>query len=270
VLVPGIGGLVLLALFVRHALRAEEPLIDLGLFRNRTFAAASGMLVLFAMAVFGSMLLLPLYLQAVRGESALSSGLLLAPQGLGAMLVMPIAGQLTDRTGIGRIVLVGMTLILGAVLALTQIGATTSYWTLSAILFVFGMGMGSTMMPIMSGAMQTLRRAAVARASTTLNILQQVGASIGTAVLTVILTHQLASRLPAGGGDGLGTAVPAAARQQVAPQMADAFGATFWWALGLLAVAFAAAFLLPRTKPEAPADAEDALREDAPPVLVHA
>ena len=59
------------------------------------------------------MLLLPLYFQTVRGESALQAGLLLAPQGLGAMLVMPIAGQLTDRTGVGRIVLVGLTLILG-------------------------------------------------------------------------------------------------------------------------------------------------------------
>jgi len=274
VLVPCIAGIVLLALFVRHALRVDEPLIDLRLFTNRTFAAASGMLVLFAIAVFGSMLLLPLYLQAVRGESALSSGLLLAPQGLGAMLVMPIAGQLTDRTGIGRIVLVGMTLILGAVLALTQIAADTSYWTLSGILFVFGMGMGSTMMPIMSGAMQTLRRAQVARASTTLNILQQVGASIGTAVLTVVLTHQLTDRLPAGGGggggEGLGTALPDAVREKIAPLMADAFGATFWWAFGLLLVAFGAAFLLPRTKPEAPVDEESDSPADATPVLIHA
>jgi MFS family permease len=215
------------------------------------------------------MLLLPSYFLQVRGQGTLDTGLLLAPQGLGAMLVMPIAGQLTDRTGIGRIVLTGMTLILGAVLALTQIAADTSYWTLSAILFVFGMGMGSTMMPIMSGAMQTLRRAAVARASTTLNILQQVGASIGTAVLTVILAHELSDRLP-GGGEGIG-AVPADARAQVAPLMADAFGATFWWAFGLLLIAFAAAFLLPRTKPEAPVDEEDELfLEDAAPVLIHA
>jgi len=183
--------------------------------------------------------------------------------------VMPIAGQLTDRIGIGKIVLTGMVLIMTAVLALTQIAADTSYWTLSIVLFVFGMGMGSTMMPIMSGAMQTLRRAAVARASTTLNILQQVGASIGTAVLTVILTHELSNRLPGGGG-GIGS-VPADARAQVAPLMADAWGATFWWALGLLVVAFAAAFLLPRTKPEPPVDEEDELLlEDAAPVLVHA
>jgi EmrB/QacA subfamily drug resistance transporter len=271
VLVPAIGGLLLLVAFVRHALRADEPLIDLRLFRNRTFATASGMLVLFTIAVFGSMLLLPLYLQAVRGESAMASGLLLAPQGLGAMLVMPIAGQLTDRTGIGRIVLCGMVLILGATLALTQLAADTSYWTLSVILFVFGMGMGSTMMPIMSGAMQTLRKAAVARASTALNIIQQVGASIGTAVMTVILTHQLASRLPAGGGSGLGAAaVPADLRAKIAPLMAEAFGATFWWALGLLVVAFGFAFLLPRSKPEPMEAADEDLDHEPVPVLLAA
>jgi MFS family permease len=187
------------------------------------------------------------------------------------MIVMPIAGQLTDRIGIGKIVLTGMVLILGATLALTQIAADTSYWTLSIVLFVFGMGMGSTMMPIMSGAMQTLRKAAVARASTALNIIQQVGASIGTAVMTVILTHQLASRLPAGGGDGLGaTAVPPAVRDRIAPLMAEAFGATFWWAFGLLLVAFGFAFLLPRTKPEPAADLEEEEDREPVPVLVAA
>jgi EmrB/QacA subfamily drug resistance transporter len=126
VLVPGVAGLVLLVAFAAHALRTSDPLIDLRLFANRTFAAASATLVLFAIAVFGSFLLLPLYFQTVRGESALRAGLLLAPQGLGAMLVMPIAGQLTDRTGVGRIVLVGLTIALGALLALTQIAADTS------------------------------------------------------------------------------------------------------------------------------------------------
>ncbi|HZE06120.1 MAG TPA: MFS transporter, partial [Solirubrobacteraceae bacterium] len=104
VLVPLIAGLVLIAAFVWHALRARDPLIDLRLFKDRTFATSSMTLVLMAISVFGSFLLLPLYYQAVRGESALMSGVLLAPQGLGAMLGMPIAGQLADRTGPGRIV----------------------------------------------------------------------------------------------------------------------------------------------------------------------
>jgi EmrB/QacA subfamily drug resistance transporter len=275
VLVPGLAGVALLVAFGWHALRTSHPLIDLRLFQNRTFAAASATLILFAIAVFGSFLLLPLYFQTVRGESAMDAGLLLAPQGLGAMLVMPIAGQLTDRTGVGRIVLVGLTITLAAMLALTQIAADTSYWTLGVVLFVMGMGLGSTMMPIMSGAMQTLRKAAVARASTTVNILQQVGASIGTAVLTVTLAGALADRLPqaagSGGGAGAGGQIPDAIREQIAPLMADAYGYTFWWAVALLAIAFAPAVLLPWRKPEAPADMEDEAGEGTPaPVLIHA
>jgi predicted MFS family arabinose efflux permease len=99
VLVPLIAGLLLIAGFVWHALRTRNPLIDPRLFQNRTFSTSSITLVLVAISVFGSFLLLPLYFQAVRGESALMSGVQLVPQGLGAMIAMPIAGQLADRTG---------------------------------------------------------------------------------------------------------------------------------------------------------------------------
>jgi hypothetical protein len=98
----------------------------------------------------------------------------------------------------------------------------------------------------------------VARASTSLNIIQQLGASIGTAVLPVLLTHALTSRLPRGGGNGLGAAnVPDAVRERIAPLMADAFGATFRWAVALLIVAFPAALLLPRRKPDPVDDPDD-------------
>ncbi len=272
---PALAGLCLLALFVRHALRTPDALIDLRLFANRTFAAASGTLVLVIVAVFGGMLLLPLYLQTVRGESAMDTGLLLAPQGLGAMVAMPIAGKLTDRTGIGRIVPVGLAIVGVAFLGLTQLGAGTSYWLFGATLFVLGLGMGATMMPTFSGAMQTLRRAAVAKASTTLNINQQVGASIGTAVLSVLLAHQLTSRLSGsgtGGGGGIGTTLPPGVRERLAPAMAAAFGATFWWALALVVVAFVVAILLlPKDKPEPVDDPDEPAGESAeqPVALLH-
>ena len=275
VLVPLVAGLVMLGLFVRHALRVGEPLIDLRLFANKTFAASAGTLILTVIAVFGGMLLLPLYLQVVRGESAMDTGLLLAPQGLGAMITMPIAGRFADRTGVGRIAPVGLIFVGLSFAGLTQLEADTSYWLLSALLFVMGLGMGTTMMPIFSGAMQTLSHAAVARASTTLNINQQVGASIGTAVLSVLLATALSDRLPAtpggDGGEGIGS-VPAAAREKLAPLMADAFGATFWWALALVAIAFVVALvLLPKDKPVPASDpAADAAAAEVPaPALVH-
>jgi EmrB/QacA subfamily drug resistance transporter len=263
VLVPVAAGAIALALFVRHGLRTPDALIDLRLFKNRVFTAASLTLVLMIIAVFGGMLLLPLYLQVVRGETAMDTGLLLAPQGLGAMIAMPIAGRLSDMTGVGRIVPAGLVVVGVSFLGLTQLGANTSYWLLSAELFVMGVGMGFTMMPTFSGAMQTLRRAAIARASTTLNINQQVAASIGTAVLSVILVDQLKSRLPGGGaGGGIGTALSPAVRERVAPLMAEAFGATFWRALVLVVIAFVVALvLLPKHKPE-PVEDPDEVRPE--------
>jgi EmrB/QacA subfamily drug resistance transporter len=246
-----IGGL-LIGAFVWHGLRTENPLIDLRLFKDRSVAAASLTITLFMLAFFGAMLLLPLYFQTVRGEGALDTGLLLAPQGLGAMLMMPIAGILTDRIGPGRIVLVGIPTVVASMAMFTQLTDTTSYWAIGATLFVMGLGMGATMMPTMSAALQTLKRAAVPRASTALNIIQQVGGAIGTAIMSVLLTNALIDqpRTPAGAADG--------------------FADVFVWATVFLAVSFLPALFLPRRKPEPLDDDEDLDAAEAAPVLMHA
>jgi EmrB/QacA subfamily drug resistance transporter len=253
VLIPLFLGIVLLCVFVWHALRTTNPLIDLRLFKNRTFSTSSIALMLFCIAVFGSFLLLPLYFQAVRGASALESGLLLAPQGLGSMIAMPISGLLADRTGSGRIVPFGLLAVIAAVAWLTQIGAHTSYVLISVDLFVFGIGMGFGMMPLFTGAMSSIKGPAVARASTSLNITQQVGASIGTAVLSVILATELADHLGGGHGTiGATAGLSNAARALVAPGMAAAFGQAFLWATGLLVVAFLASLALPKNRADVP------------------
>jgi hypothetical protein len=125
------------------------------------------------------------------------------------------------------------------------------------------------MMPLMSGAMQTLRHAQVARASTSLNIIQQVGASIGTAVMSVILTVALQDRL--GGGSGSDTGLGATGANlplEIRNLMADAFSHTYWWATALIVPAILAALLLPRVKPAPLDDDEEAGAGDAP-VLMH-
>jgi len=235
---------------VWHALRIRNPLVDLRLFKDRTFAMSSTMLVLVVISVFGSFLLLPLYFQTVRGMSALQSGLLLIPQGVGSMIAMPIAGQLADRTGAGKIVPVGLLAVLGSVLGLTQIGADTSLWLISADLFVFGFGMGLSMMPTFTGAMQSIRSDKVARASTALNIIQQTGASIGTAVMSVLLASAISVHLGAAAGIGPIAQSSDVVRAHIAPSLAAAFGDTFWWAAALLAAAFIGSLALPKRKPE--------------------
>lgn len=262
-LLPMIAGVVLVVLFVLHALRSPHPLIDLGLFRARAFSAAAGVTVLFGSAMFGAMLLFPLYYQVVRGQSALDAGLLMAPQGLGAAVMMPISGRIVDRGAAGKVVLCGLPLVALGYLTYTQLGADTSYALLAGSLFVAGLGTGATMMPAMAAAYQTLSHADVPRATTTLNILMRVGGSIGTALFAVVLQHQFRSAIPAaaagaGGGSsegGLGalSSIPEAARDRVAPALASAFGHTFWWPVAILLLAIVPALLLPRSRPDAPA-----------------
>jgi MFS family permease len=188
---------------------------------------------LLGLSLFGAMLLLPLYYQQARGLSALDAGLLLAPQGLGAMLALPIVGRLTDRIGPRPIVLAGMALATLGTLPFTQVGPHTSEPLLGVSLVIRGAGIGSVFVPTIAAAYQGLRPEAMPRASGAAQILQQVGASFGTATLAVILQHQAVSHA-ANGAAGLATA----------------FGHTFWWAVGFTALALIPALLLPRNRPE--------------------
>ncbi|HEU5023714.1 MAG TPA: DHA2 family efflux MFS transporter permease subunit [Spirillospora sp.] len=261
-LIPTVIGAVLVVGFVFRALNAKSPLIDLRLLKRRSVLAASGTMVLFMAAFMGAMLLLPLYYQTVRGQGALHSGLLLAPQGLGAMVTMPIGGKLTDRIGPGRVVLVGLVVVVLSVAGFAAIlEADTSFWALGAVLFVMGLGMGMTMMPTMAAAIQTLEHDEVPRASTMLNIIQQVSTSLGTALISVLLANKLASNLKPFGGAGNGNSqgpVPKAVMDKIGGPMADAFQHTYWYAVALLALAFLPALLLPRKRPDTTAAAEKA------------
>ncbi|WP_405494740.1 DHA2 family efflux MFS transporter permease subunit [Nocardia sp. NBC_00511] len=276
VLIPAIAGVILLVAFVFHALRTEHPLIDLRLFQNKSLRFAVLTMTFFAMAFFGSGLLLPTYLQQVRGESTLMAGLLIAPQGLGAMLTMPVAGRLVDKIGPGKIVLTGISVMAVAMAFLTQVDAHTSYGMLCAVLFVMGLGMGCTMMPTMTAAIQTLTQAQVARGSTLMNIVNQTAGSIGTATISVVLTSLLnrgvtlsdkGAAVPPGAPDP--TLANAAIGSRYSDQLAHlpqallnegfdlaskAFAHTFIVPVCLLVITVIPAFFLPRSKPAAPVE----------------
>jgi EmrB/QacA subfamily drug resistance transporter len=273
VLIPMIVGAVLIVVFVLHTFRPEHPLLDLRLFRNRDLRAATTTMFLFGAAFFGGLLLVPTYFQQVRGQSTLNAGLLVAPQGIGAMVTMPIAGTLSDRLPVGRIVPFGLVLITGGMFALTQVTSTISYTVLIAILFVMGLGMGLTMMPIMTSALRTLRASEVARGSTLLNIVQQIASSVGVAVMSVILTNNIES-YPLARPATLTWFEPSIANQiggaaGVAKGLADAahaFASTYWVAAILVACTFIPAFFLPRKHEESHLLDET---EAATPVVIH-
>ena len=231
-------------------------------------------MTLFGVAFMGAMLLLPSYFLQVRGESTLNAGLLLAPQGLGAMLTMPIAGRLTDKMGPGKLVLGGIGLIAIGMGVFTQVGADTSYVLLLGGLFVLGMGMGMTMMPIMSAALANLTNHQIARGSTMMNIVQQTAGSIGTAVMSVILTNQVL-------GNPAATAFTAVTQGMVPPDqvaaevlaqgqssLADAFAGTYVVALVLIVLCIVPAMFLPRRKIDRAVDSEQE-KELPVPAVVH-
>ena len=222
-------GLALVALFVLHALRrGHRALIDLSLLSERGYAAAAGTNLLVGIALFGALILLPLYFQLVRNQTPLEIGLLLMPQGLGAALAMPIAGRLTDQLGARVVIPAGVVLALAGTASYTQVGAGTSYVLLAGALFVIGLGLGATIVPSMAVAYQSVPQEAVGQATTTINVIQRIAASVGTALLAVVLQRRIA-----------------AAGSHTAAALASAFGATFWVAFGLVAAALVPALLLP-------------------------
>jgi EmrB/QacA subfamily drug resistance transporter len=244
---PTAAGAVLIVMWVIHSWRTPAPLIDIRLFARTRAGAAGGTFLLFAISVFGTMLLVPLYYQTARGNSALQAGLLMAPNGLGAMVLMPVAGRLTDRYGPTWLPAAGLPLVIIGLIPFVFVGAHTSYVLLCCAGFVQGLGMGFSMMPNMTAAMQAVPRSAIARTSTAMNIIRQGGASIGTAILSVILASAITRNLApvlgshatrSGGGIGSLQHLPASKHALIDGPLAHAFASTFVWALALLVVAF--------------------------------
>jgi EmrB/QacA subfamily drug resistance transporter len=193
VLIPATIGLALIACFVLHAwYRADHPLIDLRLFKNQVVTHANVMMTVFSVAFFGVALLLPSYFQQVLHQTPMQAGVHMIPQGLGAMLTMQLAGPFVDRRGPGKVVLAGIVLIIVGLGAFAfGVARQADYLpTLLAGLTIMGLGMGCTMMPLSVAAVQALAPHQIARGSTLLSVLNQVGGSIGTALMSVILTNQ--------------------------------------------------------------------------------
>jgi EmrB/QacA subfamily drug resistance transporter len=241
-----LAGAALIVLFAwRAARRGGNALLDVALLARRGFAAAAALNLLVGISLFGALILLPLYFQLVRGESPLATGLLLAPQGVGAALAMPVAGRLTDRVGPRLVIPIGVVVALGGIAAYTQVGAQTSYAFLAGALFLIGLGLGATVMPSMAVAYQAVPREAVGHATSLINVIQRIAASFGTALLAVVLQRSIARGTGVDGGIGALGGLSPDRRAEIAPGLAHAFGTTFWVAVALVASALLPALLLP-------------------------
>ncbi|WP_316764833.1 MDR family MFS transporter [Streptomyces herbicida] len=236
VLGPLTGGIALVGGFTVWALPRPGALVNLRLFRHRALASSAALGFLAGITLYGAMLLLPLYWQQVRGEDALGAGLLLIPQGVGALIARTRAGNYTDRIGPRWVAFAGFALVAAATVPFAFATADTSKVLLMAALLVRGIGMGAAVIPLTGAAYIGLEHKEVPDASIISRVAQQIGGSAGTAVLAVVLQHTTGdARTPGALGDG--------------------FGDAFLWSVAFTAIAVPLCLLLPGgPKPRARAD----------------
>ena len=165
--------------------RPAAPLLDLRLFTRSGFSASVLVASLLGAGTFGSLAALPLYYQLVRGHDSAAAGLLLAPLGLGSAIIMPVAGRLSDRWGSRRLVLAGGVVTGLVALLLTRAGSATPLWELAAVTLALGAGLGCVGAPTIGSVYRTLPAELVPQGSTALYMLNQLGASIGIALVTL-------------------------------------------------------------------------------------
>ncbi|WP_062983215.1 DHA2 family efflux MFS transporter permease subunit [Nocardia anaemiae] len=206
-----LAGSVAIATFVVRSSRIAHPLLDIRLYRNALFSSAAVTTFIFGAATFGGMVLMPLYFQIVRGQDAAHTGMLMAPQGIGAAVAMGLSGRIFDRIG-SRICVIGSVIGVVATVPFMLLTDSTPYWLLGLAMTVRGAGIGLAVMPAMTVALRTLTPAQISDATPQLNIMQRIGGSIGTALFVVVLNDHLRDA-------------------NLQADRASAFGTTFTWAL---------------------------------------
>jgi DHA2 family lincomycin resistance protein-like MFS transporter len=238
VITPLVIGVAALAVFITRQVRLQRrdrALLDLRTFSTPSFTFSLVVLAICALVLFGSLILLPLYMQNVLGLTVLQSGLFLLPGGLALGLSSPVIGRMYDRFGPRPLAIPGTALITFAMAALTFLSASTPWWVALPMHVVLSLGLALTFTPLFSAALGSLPTHLYSHGSATISTAQQVAGAIGTAVF--ISTMAAVSKVEAESG--------ASAQEAVAAGVHTAFliGA----AVSVLAIVVAAFIHKPRT-----------------------
>ncbi|MHA7134510.1 MDR family MFS transporter [Oerskovia turbata] len=254
--IPLVVGPVFLVLFVARQLvlqRRDAALLDLRVFSSRGFTVSLGIMSVAMIALFGSIILLPLYLQSSLGLDPVLTGLLMLPGGLLMGLLGPTVGRLYDRVGPRPLVLPGLSAVGVSLAVLTTVGPTTSPWFVLGAHVVLSLGLAFVFTPLFTGALSALKPSLYSHGSAMIGTVQQLAGAAGTALFIAVMTSHEVAR----------TAEGATARVA----LADGVSSAFVWGAGVMVVAVALSLLLrkPAAEPE-PLVSDDAtpLAQDAP------
>ncbi|WP_107378058.1 DHA2 family efflux MFS transporter permease subunit [Staphylococcus aureus] len=192
-------GIIFIILFVIRELRMKAPMLNLEVLKFPTFTLTTVINMVVMMSLYGGMILLPMYLQNLRGFSALDSGLLLLPGSLIMGLLGPFAGKLLDTIGLKPLAIFGIAVMTYATWELTKLNMDTPYMTIMGIYVLRSFGMAFIMMPMVTAAINALPGRLASHGNAFLNTMRQLDGSIGTAILVTVMTTQTTQHLSAFG-----------------------------------------------------------------------
>ncbi|UOC13478.1 DHA2 family efflux MFS transporter permease subunit [Staphylococcus agnetis] len=181
--------------FVIREMTMKAPMLDFGVLKYSGYTLTALINMIVTMSLFGGMILLPLYLQSLRGFSALDSGLLLLPGAIIMGFMGPIAGKLLDTIGIKPLAIIGLAITTYGTWELTQLTMKTPYSSILMIYMIRSFGMSFVMMPIMTAGMNALPARLISHGNALINTMRQLAGSIGTAILVTVMTQQTESHL---------------------------------------------------------------------------
>jgi len=182
-----------LTVFVLLERRQRAPMLDLTLFRNRTYVGANLAMLLVALAMFGVFFFVSLYMQNVLGYSAVEAGAAFLPMTVLIILIAPLAGRASDRWGSRWLITGGMVLLAVQLAYFSQLSADSTFWVLLPALVLGGFGMSMTMTPSSAAAMRAVPVEKAGIGSAVLNACRQVGGSTGIALMGAIMASRLTS-----------------------------------------------------------------------------
>jgi EmrB/QacA subfamily drug resistance transporter len=185
------AALVAFVLLERHQ---RAPMLDLGLFRNRTFAGANVVLLLVALAMFGVFFFLSLYMQNILGYSPVEAGATFLPMTGLIIVIAPLAGRLSDRLGSRWLLTGGMTLLAAQLLYFSRLGVHEGFWNLAPGMLLGGLGMPAVMAPASAAALSGVSVDRAGVGSAVLNSSRQLGGSMGVALMGAIMAHEIGGR----------------------------------------------------------------------------
>lgn len=192
-----VAGVVILAVYLFYAaIKKEQAILPLHLFKMKNFSAAMAGLFLAGIATNGPMLLLPLFFQNIKNFSVLNTGLILLPQGIGMLIARPLVGRLTDKMGARNVVLISLILAIVGTIPFLFFNEASSLIIISVVLMIRGMGIGGVTIPMMTDAYTGMAKEEIAQAGVGTRIMQNIGGAFGSAVLATVVSLSIQGKSP--------------------------------------------------------------------------